>query len=146
MFQVTSSETMKCPSKEIDKNNISLLLPKTTISQIVSLKSQHSLCLFLLVVLSCVCVCGFFCFFFCFFFFCSPWRSDVFCGGTSEIAEEHSGLSSEIRSCPLLLSQAERLHDRSLPLRHWALTCTHIVTPTLSCFVPTCRSLCFITV
>lgn len=27
MFQVTSSETMKCPSKEIDKNNISLLLP-----------------------------------------------------------------------------------------------------------------------
>lgn len=57
---------MKCPSKEIDKNNISLLLPKTTISQIVSLKSQHSLCLFLLVVLSCVCVTGFF--FFSFFF------------------------------------------------------------------------------
>lgn len=145
MFQVTSSETMKCPSKEIDKNNISLLLPKTTISQIVSLKSQHSLCLFLLVVLSCVCVTGFFFFLF-FSFFCSPWRSDVFCGGTSGITEEHSGLSSEIRSCPLLLSQAERLHEWSLPLRHWALTCTHIVTPTLSCFVPTCCSLCFTTV
>lgn len=142
MFQVTSSETMKCPSKEIDKNNISLL-PKTTISQIVSLNLNiRCVCFFWL---SCP-VCVWFLFFFFFSFFCSPWRSDVFCGGTSGITEEHSGLSSEIRSCPLLLSQAERLHERSLPLRHWALTCTHIVTPTLSCFVPTCCSLCFTTV
>lgn len=47
------------------------------------------------------------------------------------VAEEHSGLSSEIRARPLLFSQAERLQGQSLPLRHWALTCTHIVTPLL---------------
>lgn len=47
------------------------------------------------------------------------------------VAEEHSGLSSEIHACPLLFSQAERLQGQFLPLRHWALTCTHIVTPLL---------------
>lgn len=50
MFQVTSSETMKCPSKEIDKNNISLLLSKPQFLNSL-FESQHSLCLFLLVVL-----------------------------------------------------------------------------------------------
>lgn len=53
---------MKCPSKEIDKNNISLHLPKPQFLNRL-FESQHSLCLFLLVVLWC---------------FCSPWRYDVF--------------------------------------------------------------------
>lgn len=43
MFQVTSSETMKCPSKEIDKNNISLLLSNH--KWFISLfESPHSSC------------------------------------------------------------------------------------------------------
>lgn len=39
------------------------------------------------------------------------------CVGASRVAEEHSGLSSGIRACPLLFSKAERLQDQSLPLR-----------------------------
>lgn len=53
------------------------------------------------------------------------------CVGESRVAEEHSGLSSDFHACPLLFSQAERLHGQSLPLRHWALTCTHIANPLL---------------
>lgn len=54
--------------------------------------------------------------------------SHVYFGSSLE-AEEHSGLSSEIHTCPLLFSQAERLQDQSLPLKHRALTCTHITNP-----------------
>lgn len=46
-------------------------------------------------------------------------------------AEEHVSLSPEFRACPLLFSQAERLHTQSLPLGHWALTCTSISNPSL---------------
>lgn len=47
------------------------------------------------------------------------------------MAEEHSGLSSEIHACPPLFSQAEKLRVQSRPLRHWALTRTHITNPLL---------------
>lgn len=53
------------------------------------------------------------------------------CVGESRVAEEHSGLSSDFHAFPLLFRQAERLHGQSLPLRHWALTCTHIANPLL---------------
>lgn len=49
------------------------------------------------------------------------------------MTEERSGLSSAVHACPLL-SQAERLKAQSLPLRHWALTCTHICHPLLHKF------------
>lgn len=104
---------MKCPSKEIDKNNISLLLPNHNFST-VSLKSQHLLSFCLLVVPWC---------------FCSLWRSDVF-------VLEKVGWLRRTPVCPLLCSQAERLHGQSLPLRHWALTCTHSSNPLL----PTCSA------
>lgn len=68
---------MKCPSKEIDKNNISLHLPKPQFLNSL-FESQHSLCLFLLVVLWC---------------FCSPWRSDVF-------VLEQAGWLRNIPVCP----------------------------------------------
>lgn len=115
MFQVTSSETMKCPSKEIDTNNISLLLPKHNFLNSL-FESQHSLCLFLLVVLWC---------------FCSPWRSDVF------VLEQAGWLRNTPvcpqRSVPVLfcLARLRGCRGQSLPLRHWALTCTHIASPLL---------------
>lgn len=123
---------MKCPSKEIDKNNISLLLSKPQFLNSL-FESQHSLCLFLLVVL--------WWFFFCFLlFFCCCFFA------------VHGGLMCLCRSkwgrlrdtpvcpqlsvpCPLRFSQAERLQVQSLPLRRWALTRSHIANPLL-CFQP----------
>lgn len=110
---------MKCPSKEIDKNNISLLLPKPRFLHSL-FESQHSLCLLLLVFLWC---------------FCSPRRSDVFALEQAGSAEELSGLSSDIRACLLLCGQAEKSwrQSRSQTLdpgvcKH---TLTHIANPRL---------------
>lgn len=114
MFQVTSSETMKCPSKEIDKNNISLLLSNH--NWFISLfESPHSSCFVssgcLVVFLqsmavSCV----------------SRWR-EVEAGGRGTLRSAlgpptpHS--SFHLHTCPVWFGRVERLLAQSLPLRPW---------------------------
>lgn len=130
---------MKCPSKEIDKNNISLLLPNHNFS-IVSLNLNiRYVCFFWL-------SCGVFLFFF-FLFFCSPRRSDVFvseqAGGRGRLRLRNSPVCPQ-RSVPRPLgrSQAERLQGHSLFLSDadWALARSHTANPPCCVFRPAAGS------
>lgn len=56
------------------------------------------------------------------------------------MAEEHSGLSSDVHACPLLFRQAERLRGQSLPLTRLALTLQVLLT--LWCIPTRCRRCC----
>lgn len=78
---------MKCPSKEIDKNNISLLLLNNELL-IVSLNCNIQLGLCLLVVP---------------WWFCSLWRSCVYLG-TSVVAED-TPVCPQVQTCPLVLAR-----------------------------------------
>lgn len=56
------------------------------------------------------------------------------------MAEEHSGLSSDLHARPLLFRQAERLRGQSLPLTRLALA-LHVLL-TLWCIPTRCRRCC----
>lgn len=111
---------MKCPSKEIDKNNISLLLHQPQLS-IVSLNCNIRFCLYLLLVLWC---------------FCSLWPSGVYLGPDVGVRTLRSALTStlsrlltRLRGCLCLWTH----HEASL--RRLSLKRMDLFRPDLSrCF------------
>lgn len=106
---------MKCPSKEIDKNNISLFLPDCSFS-IVSLNLDiRYVCFFWL-------SCGVF-----------AVRGGLMCLCWSKRGSLRNTPVCSQRSV-LVLSCFARPRGCGVsltPLRHWALTCTHTVNPLL---------------
>lgn len=105
---------MKCPSKEIDKNNISLLLLNHDFS-IVSLNLNIR----------------FVCFFRCPVVFLQSMAVWCVFVGSCRVAEEHSGLSSEIHACCLLLARSRGCRVSLFLSDAGPWTCIRIADPLL---------------